>query len=533
MPYTVKKQACEQADGTKGTHVLIKDATGEVVSCHTSKADADAAMRARMANEPSTMSKACADLYSVLNVEIFAAGTHNGDTYTEADLDEMIAAEKQVGFAAPLKDGHHNDDPGYPALGWVKNLRRSGTTLLADFLEMPKAVYEAIVGRRYDRLSSEIYWNYTADNVPLLPRVLKAVALLGAEIPAIPSLKPLREVVVASQAIVSKRYEVSVERSTMTKCVCFQLGLLADEETPALYVVAFPSYEWSLSDARAWLAAQGLSAATLDEEHDEYRFIQRPHEDFVRDSLRTVTNWVRPTGDGAPEDVMVMYSRTGGTTMEKKAGATDPGTEDLKALGAQVAALSAKLDTLSTPKSTTQPPAASGATDTSVKVLSEQISDLTARITRLAHEHDQTKAQLAEAEGKARRERITRKVEACQVPAFRPFIQAFYDLATETDGKTVKVYDAEKKAQADKLAESVVDELVAHLAKFSKTLFATQSRTDETPRAEGDEHDDPAAEVDRRVKIFMAKNPSVKYGDAQKAVFAEDPALKEQYAAAR
>jgi hypothetical protein len=50
MPWAVRKQNCTKSDGSKGSYVLIKTTTGEKVSCHTTKADAEAARRAREAN---------------------------------------------------------------------------------------------------------------------------------------------------------------------------------------------------------------------------------------------------------------------------------------------------------------------------------------------------------------------------------------------------------------------------------------------------------------------------------------------------
>lgn len=50
MPWSVERRDCEQADGTKGRYVVVKDTTGEVESCHTTRAEAEAAVRAREAN---------------------------------------------------------------------------------------------------------------------------------------------------------------------------------------------------------------------------------------------------------------------------------------------------------------------------------------------------------------------------------------------------------------------------------------------------------------------------------------------------
>ena len=133
-------------------------------------------------------------MLEIKDVEIFATGNHNGDTYTEADLDEMVSNYTKVGYMPPLKDGHCKDKPGMPALGWIQNVRRMGNKLVADFVDLHEKVYEAIKTRRYGTVSSEIFWNLKNNN-GTFKRALKAVALLGAEIPGVADLKPLREVV--------------------------------------------------------------------------------------------------------------------------------------------------------------------------------------------------------------------------------------------------------------------------------------------------------------------------------------------------
>lgn len=133
--------------------------------------------------------------FTISNVPIFAVGQWNGDVYNEADLDHMVAAFGSVGFKPPLKLGHDESQPlgksdGMPALGWVANLRRVGGQLLADLKHLPKQVYEAIRRKNYDRVSAEVYWDYE-ENGRKMPRVLKALALLGADVPAVTSLAAL------------------------------------------------------------------------------------------------------------------------------------------------------------------------------------------------------------------------------------------------------------------------------------------------------------------------------------------------------
>lgn len=134
--------------------------------------------------------------YNLNGIEIFSAGKWNGDDYTERDLDDMVSAFAAVGFEPPLKLGHNAQQEaalmqdGAPALGWVGRVYKQGTKLVADFKELPQKLYEAMKRGNYKRVSSEVYWNYTS-NGKTFPRVLKAVALLGADIPAVTNLEAI------------------------------------------------------------------------------------------------------------------------------------------------------------------------------------------------------------------------------------------------------------------------------------------------------------------------------------------------------
>jgi hypothetical protein len=132
------------------------------------------------------------DSNAVRGVEIFAPGTHNGDPYVEQDLDDIVSAFSKLDFRPALKIGHTKDTPGAPAYGWVTNLRKAGGKLVADFESMHDTVVQALRDKRYDRVSSEIYFNLKrGDNT--FRRALKAVALLGADVPAVAGLTPLHK----------------------------------------------------------------------------------------------------------------------------------------------------------------------------------------------------------------------------------------------------------------------------------------------------------------------------------------------------
>lgn len=134
------------------------------------------------------------DLKSIKNVEIFSAGVWNGDKYTTQDLDEMVNAfeENKVGFRPFLKLGHDRDqkilqNSGMPAAGWIGRVFRKGDKLLADFIDIPKKIFELIEKKAYRKVSSEIYWNINVEG-KTFKRMLGAVALLGAENPGVMNL---------------------------------------------------------------------------------------------------------------------------------------------------------------------------------------------------------------------------------------------------------------------------------------------------------------------------------------------------------
>ena len=132
--------------------------------------------------------------YGVVDLEIFATGTHNGDPYTEDDLDQIVKAHHAVGHEIRpfLKLGHDEEQQllqkdGYPAAGWFANIRRKGVKLIADLTNVPRKIAELIKQKAYGRLSSEIYLDLDHKGTKY-PKVLKAVALLGGDTPAVKTL---------------------------------------------------------------------------------------------------------------------------------------------------------------------------------------------------------------------------------------------------------------------------------------------------------------------------------------------------------
>jgi cation transport regulator len=128
--------------------------------------------------------------------EVFSAGIHDGDVYTEKDLDDITRnfAELKTDIKPPLKFGHRNRmhiSDGQPALGWATELKRVGQKLIAKFSHIPEVVYHAIKKKLYSRISSEILWDfkYKGKNYS---RVFWAAGLLGQDIPIVKDLADLQ-----------------------------------------------------------------------------------------------------------------------------------------------------------------------------------------------------------------------------------------------------------------------------------------------------------------------------------------------------
>lgn len=130
---------------------------------------------------------------------IFSVGTWNKQTFDEAALDLIAGAFNDLSQAGrvPLKFGHgesKDEQPfseGHPALGWVSRVWREGTQLFADFIDMPTAVFNAVKQGLYKFVSIELLKNAERDGKKY-PFVLDAIALLGADIPAVSNLQDLQ-----------------------------------------------------------------------------------------------------------------------------------------------------------------------------------------------------------------------------------------------------------------------------------------------------------------------------------------------------
>ncbi len=139
------------------------------------------------------------------NVEILAVGKWQGSvtrTYKLETLQNLVKSFKallanaELNYEPPLKLGHDDDqaiiqESGLPSIGWVKALKVKGDKLVADFAKVPKKLADIIKAGGYKKVSSELYFDYAIGG-KTWPAVLKAVSLLGADVPAVKTIADIR-----------------------------------------------------------------------------------------------------------------------------------------------------------------------------------------------------------------------------------------------------------------------------------------------------------------------------------------------------
>jgi len=132
----------------------------------------------------------------IKNIEIFKTGTWNGHKITEKILEDIVYSFSKIGNKIKpfLKLGHNDEQEllqkdGMPSAGWVTNLKKVGTSLFADFNSIPEKIATLIENKAYGRMSIELFNNLIdTENDTKYNKVLKAVALLGGDTPAVLSL---------------------------------------------------------------------------------------------------------------------------------------------------------------------------------------------------------------------------------------------------------------------------------------------------------------------------------------------------------
>lgn len=131
-------------------------------------------------------------------VEIFATGNHRGKPYTVRDLDQIVSNFDRASrgesprLAVPAVLGHEErqellERTDIPAAGWVRRVYRQGDRLKADIDDVAPQVARLLKGKRYRKVSAEIYTE-PPSGISGRGMMLRRVAFLGGEIPQVKGL---------------------------------------------------------------------------------------------------------------------------------------------------------------------------------------------------------------------------------------------------------------------------------------------------------------------------------------------------------
>lgn len=172
-----------------------------------------------------------------LKQEIFAAGKWNGFPFTQNDLRKMASAfnDLKERLKVPLKLGHNDEQPvldGQPALGWVDSMEVVGDKLVAVFDHVPDVMMQAFDKKLYRSVSIELDFDVQYKD-RFYDFVITAVALLGADMPAVNVLNDLGALMSRSSNLPQSGYAVG-KQATFTSITLKEMSTMTPEEEAKL-----------------------------------------------------------------------------------------------------------------------------------------------------------------------------------------------------------------------------------------------------------------------------------------------------------
>jgi len=265
-------------------------------------------------------------VYEIPNVEIFRSGNWKGDDYTDSDLDQMVNSFDEVGGVIKpyLKLGHNKEQKllpdGMPAAGWITGLRREGSKLLATFSNVPKVIKELIEKKAYGRISSEIYWNANIENKKY-PKALKAVALLGADTPAVKGLEDWINLYTDNNEIESEDIKIIEEENKMPDTIDIkqftdEIATLKGEKVEFVQTISNLEVQVKELSEKIETADMNEKKAYLTKAVDEFKITpaqEKAYTELIKkdfDSVKTIIENTKPIPELAdPESVHTEESK--------------------------------------------------------------------------------------------------------------------------------------------------------------------------------------------------------------------------------
>ncbi len=115
--------------------------------------------------------------------EIFRAGSYPQGTFTEEDIKQIAENYDPELLEAPISIFHWGDRFAY---GWINELKAEGEKLMASFKDVSEELKQLVAEKKLKRHSVELYKNFNEKGT-----YLKALAMLGAETPAVKGMQPI------------------------------------------------------------------------------------------------------------------------------------------------------------------------------------------------------------------------------------------------------------------------------------------------------------------------------------------------------
>lgn len=116
--------------------------------------------------------------------QVFKAGKYPQGEFTQKDVEEIAKNYDPSFCEAPVTIDHEQSGPAY---GWVDKVKTDGDILKVSFKDTPKEFQEDVNAGKYKKVSIELYKNLEGKG-----HYLKAVSFLGAAIPQVKGLEPIK-----------------------------------------------------------------------------------------------------------------------------------------------------------------------------------------------------------------------------------------------------------------------------------------------------------------------------------------------------
>lgn len=116
--------------------------------------------------------------------EVFKAGIYPQGKFTKKEIAEIAKNYDPAFCEAPITIDHQQSGPAY---GWVDTVKADGDKLKVSFKEIPEAFETDVNAGKYKKVSVELYRNLEGKGA-----YLKAVSFLGAAIPQVKGLEPIK-----------------------------------------------------------------------------------------------------------------------------------------------------------------------------------------------------------------------------------------------------------------------------------------------------------------------------------------------------